>query len=55
MKYSKTKKPSVIIAETIKGKGISFLEEDPQCHLKNISKTDELEKAKKELQWDKNE
>ena len=55
VKYSKTKKPSVIIAETIKGKGISFLEEDPMCHLKNISKTDELEKAKKELQWDINE
>ena len=55
VKYSKTKKPSVIIAETTKGKGISFLEEDPMCHLKNISKTDELEKAKKELQWDNNE
>ena len=53
--YSNTKMPSVIIAETIKGKGISFLEEDLMCHLKNISKTDELEKAKKELQWNKNE
>ena len=55
VKYSKTKKPSVIIAETIKGKGISFLEEDPMCHLKNISAKDELEKAKKELQWANNE
>jgi transketolase len=28
--------PKVIIADTVKGKGVNFLENDPLCHIKNI-------------------
>lgn len=28
--------PKVLIADTVKGKGVSFLENDPLCHIKNI-------------------
>lgn len=44
----KSDKPFVIIAETVKGKGVSFMENDPQWHGKAISK-EQLEKALKEL------
>ena len=32
------KKPKVIIAETIKGKGIPELESDPLCHIRSLSR-----------------
>lgn len=48
--HKKTSKPKVIIAKTIKGKGISFMENDPLWHDKKISK-DEIEKALKELEF----
>lgn len=41
-------KPIVIIAHTIKGKGLSFLENTPQSHYKRLS-DEELKIAKKEL------
>lgn len=41
-------KPTMIIAKTVKGKGISFLEDKPGWHGKALSKED-LEKALKEL------
>ncbi len=41
-------KPSIIIAETIKGKGISFMENKPEWHAKDISKEEYIE-AMKEL------
>ena len=44
----KKNKPSVIIANTIKGKGISFLEDKLESHYKKINK-EELEIALKEL------
>ncbi len=40
--------PIVIIAETIKGKGISFMEKDPKWHHRKI-KDDEFVKALREL------
>jgi transketolase len=43
------KKPKVILAKTIKGKGISFLENKDGWHGKALSK-DELEKALEELE-----
>lgn len=43
-----SKKPSIIIANTIKGKGVSFMENQVKWHGKSLSK-DEYEIAKKEL------
>jgi len=48
------KKPKVILAKTIKGKGISFLEDKEGWHGKTLSQK-ELEKALKELDQDENE
>ena len=44
----KSDKPTIIIAKTIKGKGVSFLEDKPGWHGKALTKED-LEKALKEL------
>lgn len=47
---SKTKgNPTVIIAHTIKGKGISFMENDPLWHGSRVPNKEELEQIKKEL------
>ena len=46
--YSELKKPTVIIANTIKGKGISFMENSPEWHSKVLDE-DSYSKAKKEL------
>ena len=46
--YSEKKKPTIIIANTIKGKGISFMENSPQWHSKVLEKKDYL-LAKREL------
>jgi len=45
---NKTDRPFVIIAKTLKGKGISFLEDKDNWHGKSL-KPDDLEKALKEL------
>ena len=42
------KKPHVIIADTVKGKGVSFIENRPEWHHHRLSK-DEYEKARAEL------
>ncbi|MBI2626104.1 MAG: transketolase [Candidatus Nealsonbacteria bacterium] len=47
-KADKTKKPFIIIAKTIKGKGVSFLENKEGWHGKALKK-DELEKALQEI------
>ena len=49
-KYLKKKylRPTVIIAKTIKGKGVSFMEDDNNWHYR-IPTIDEVNKAKKEL------
>ena len=44
------KKPSVVIAHTIKGKGVSFMENNIAWHAKPIS-AEQLEKALNELNW----
>jgi len=44
----KHSKPTVIIAKTTKGKGISFMEDDNNWHYR-IPNINEVEKAKKEL------
>ena len=46
---SNTKSPSVIIANTIKGKGISFMEDNNNWHYRSPN-YDELLKCKKELE-----
>ncbi len=48
-KNKKNNKPSVIIAKTIKGKGISFVENDASWHVKGIKDLQMYLKAKKEL------
>ena len=46
---SETKKPSVIVADTIKGKGVSFMEDDNNWHYRTPS-AKELEAALTELE-----
>ena len=53
-KYAKardSKQPFVVIAETIKGKGVSFMENEPIWHVKLLTDEEEIKQAKKELQW----
>lgn len=45
-------RPKVIIAETIKGKGVSFMENENIYHYK-APNAEEYIKAKKELEWQK--
>ena len=42
------KKPNIVIANTIKGKGVSFMEDDNNWHYR-IPTKDEVELSKKEL------
>lgn len=42
-------KPNVIVAHTVKGKGVLKLEGDPLCHVKNLNGK-EIEEALRELQ-----
>ena len=49
---SETKKPSVIVADTIKGKGISFMEDDNNWHYRTPN-AEELAAALHELQEEK--
>lgn len=37
MKHINSKKPKVVIADTIKGKGVPRLEKDSLCHIKSLS------------------
>ena len=48
IKKNNSKKPTIFIAETIKGKGINFIENDPSRHTKGLSKEEEV-KAKRIL------
>lgn len=45
---SLTGKPKIIIANTIKGKGVSFMEDQPEYHGRALSAT-EMDRARKEL------
>jgi transketolase len=43
-------RPMVIIAHTIKGKGVSFMENDPAWHTRTLSNIDDVQQALKELE-----
>lgn len=47
-KNSKNTKPTAVVAHTVKGKGISFMEDDNNWHYR-IPSLEEFERAKKEL------
>jgi transketolase len=49
---SHTSKPLMIIANTVKGKGVSFMENDPAWHTK-VPSGKQIELAKRELLWRK--
>lgn len=44
-----TDKPAILIAHTIKGKGVSFLEADYSWHGRAVTKSDQLAQARQEL------
>lgn len=48
-------KPRLIVAETIKSKGISFMENVPLCHVYGVSKEEEIKQARHDLKWRGNE
>jgi transketolase len=48
LRLNKTGKPLMIIANTTKGKGVSFMENDPLWHTR-IPSGEQIERAKKEL------
>lgn len=48
LKNYRGKKPVVLIADTIKGKGVSILENDPLCHVKSLNHK-EVDKAISQL------
>lgn len=50
-----SKQPIVVIAETVKGKGVSFMENDPIWHVKALTGEKDIQRAKKELLWNENE
>lgn len=50
LRFRKANRPLAIIAKTIKGKGISFMENTPSYH-HAVPKGKELEIARKELSW----
>ena len=50
--YGRTRcdnRPLVIIAQTTKGKGVSFIENDPTWHTRTLSSDEEIQRALKEL------
>lgn len=42
-------KPLVVIADTVKGKGVSFIENQPIWHVKQLSDAEEIKQARAEL------
>ena len=44
-------RPKVIVAETVKSKGISFMENIPLCHVYSVSKESEIMQARVDLEW----
>lgn len=50
----RSSKPLMIIANTVKGKGVSFMEDKPLWHYV-VPAGDQLEMARKELNWDDSE
>mgnify|MGYP001565297965 CR=1 FL=1 len=52
MKTDKSRRPRVLIANTIKGKGVLRLERDPLCHIRSIKK-EEVDSIIKDLKCEK--
>lgn len=55
IQYAKNKdnnKPLMVVAHTVKGKGVSFMENSPIWHAKSLSTEEEILQAKKELEWE---
>lgn len=48
-KTEQSSKPNLIIANTIKGKGLSLMENDPIWHVKKLTDVNEIKLSKKEL------
>lgn len=48
-RMSNKKMPQLIVANTTKGKGVSFIENDPVWHTRSISTSEEINIAKQEL------
>jgi transketolase len=46
VKKNNSGKPFIFVANTIKGKGIKFIENDPSRHTKGLSKQEEIEAMK---------
>ena len=40
VKENETGRPNVLIANTVKGKGVASLEKDPLCHIKNLNEAE---------------
>lgn len=55
VKERSIKTPVVIIAETIKGRGVSFMENEPIWHVKSFSDECQIQQAKAELKWNEND
>jgi transketolase len=51
--YARTRedeRPLAIVAETIKGKGVSFMENEPSWHTRALAGEDEIQRARRELE-----
>ncbi|MBU1086245.1 MAG: transketolase [Candidatus Omnitrophica bacterium] len=48
LKNLRSSKPKMLVAQTIKGNGVSFLENDPLCHIRTLTK-EEVSSAIKEI------
>jgi len=48
-KTNRYNKPNLIIASTVKGKGLSIMENDPIWHVKKLSDKNDIAKCKKDL------
>lgn len=46
-----TSQPFIIIAETIKGKGVPFMENDPTWHVRTLSNEEDIKRATEALRW----
>ena len=46
---SKSSKPNIVIANTIKGKGVSFLENHPNGHVMGIDTESKISQARKDV------
>jgi transketolase len=56
--YARTRnsnEPLLIIAETIKGKGVSFMENNPIWHVLSLSDEEDIKRAREELLWNEGE